>query len=73
VSPTAWVTAHACLLDGADEQVRTFRRHELPTEVWYNAHPGLTAVELERNGHIRAGLEQPTMTDAEAREWLRLF
>jgi hypothetical protein len=64
------------VLDGAkDEQKFKYfiRRHELPTEVWYNAHPGLTAVELERNGHIRAGLEQPTMTDAEAREWLRLF
>ena len=64
------------VLDGAkDEQKFKYfiRRHELPTEVWYNAHPGLTAVELERNGHIRAGLEQPTMTDAEAREWLRLL
>jgi hypothetical protein len=64
------------VLDGAkDEQKFKYfiRRHELPTEVWYNAHPGLTAVELERNSHIRAGLEQPTMTDAEAREWLRLL
>jgi hypothetical protein len=64
------------VLDGAkDEQKFKYfiRRHELPTEVWYNAHPGLTAVELERNGHIRAGLEQPAMTDAEAREWLRLL
>jgi hypothetical protein len=64
------------VLDGAkDEQKFKYfiRRHELPTEVWYNAHPGLTAVELERNGHIRAGLERPTMTDAEAREWLRLL
>jgi hypothetical protein len=64
------------ILDGAkDEQKFKYfiRRHELPTEVWYNAHPGLTAVELERNGLIRAGLERPTMTDAEAREWLRLL
>ena len=45
------------VLDGAkDEQKFKYfiRRHELPTEVWYNAHPGLTAVELERNSHIRA-------------------
>ena len=64
------------VLGGAkDEQKFKYfiRRHELPTEVWYNAHPGLTAVELERNSRIRAGLEQPTMTDAEAREWLRLL
>ena len=49
------------------------RRHELPTEVWYNAHPGLTAFELLRNSRIRAGLEEPSMTDGEAREWLRLL
>jgi hypothetical protein len=64
------------VLDGAkDEQKFKYfiRRHELATEVWYNAHPGLTAVELERNSRIRAGLERPTMTDAEAREWLRLL
>ncbi len=64
------------ILDGAkDEQKFKYfiRRHELPTEVWYNAHPGLTAFELERNSRIRAGLERPTMTDAEAREWLQLL
>jgi hypothetical protein len=64
------------VLDGAkDEQKFKYfiRRHELATEVWYNAHPGVTAVELERNSRIRAGLERPTMTDAEAREWLRLL
>jgi len=33
------------------------RRHQLPTDVWYNANPGLTAVDLERNGRIRDGLQ----------------
>jgi hypothetical protein len=64
------------LLDGAkhEQQFKYFiRRHELPTEVWYNATPGITAIEKERNGRIRQGLEQPAMTDAEAREWLRLL
>ena len=64
------------LLGGAkDEQKFKYfiRRHELPTEVWYNATPGLTAVEKERNNRIRSGLEQLAMTDAEAREWLRLL
>jgi hypothetical protein len=64
------------VLDGAkDEQKFKYfvRRHELPTEVWYNAHPGLTAFELLRNSRIRAGLERPSMTDGEAREWLRLL
>jgi hypothetical protein len=49
------------------------RRHQLPTDVWYKAYPGLTAVDLERNGRIRAGLEKPSPTDAEAREWLALL
>jgi hypothetical protein len=64
------------VLDGAkDEQKFKYfiRRHELATEVWYNAHPGLTAFELERNSRIRTGLERPPMTDAEAREWLLLL
>ena len=52
---------------------RTLRRHQLPTDVWYNAHPGLTVVDLARNTRIREGVEQPAMTDAEAREWLSLL
>jgi hypothetical protein len=63
-------------LDGAkaEQPFKYFvRRHALPTEVWYNAHPGLTAFELLRNGRIRAGLEQPSMTDGEVQEWLRLL
>jgi hypothetical protein len=58
-----------------DEQryKRTLRRHQVPTEVWYNAHPGLTVVDLERNARIREGVERAGMTDAEAREWLSLL
>jgi hypothetical protein len=64
------------ILDGAkDEQKfkRFIRRHELPTEVWYNAHPGITAFEMERNSRIREGLGKAFMTDSEIREWLRLI
>ena len=64
------------ILAGAkDEQKFKYfiRRHELATEVWYNALPGLTAFELQRNARIRAGVEQPSMTDGAAREWLRLL
>jgi hypothetical protein len=64
------------ILDGAkDEQKykRVLRRHQLPTDVWYKAYPGLTVVDLERNSRIREGLERPSMTDKEAREWLRLL
>jgi hypothetical protein len=52
---------------------RVLHRHQLPTDVWYKAYPGLTAVDLERNSRIREGIERPAMTDMEAREWLRLL
>jgi hypothetical protein len=64
------------ILDGAkDEQkFKNFiRRHELATEVWYNAHPGLTAFDLERNTKIREGIERAAMSDDEIRAWLRLL
>jgi hypothetical protein len=64
------------LLDGCQDE-RKFkeflRRHQLPTQVWYKAYPGLTAVDLERNGRIRQGLESATMTDRDAREWVALL
>jgi len=34
------------------------RRHQLPTEVWYNAYPGLSAFDLKRNILIRDGIER---------------
>jgi hypothetical protein len=49
------------------------RRHELPTEVWYNGHSGLTNFDLLRNARIRSGLEQQSMTNAEAGQWLALL
>jgi hypothetical protein len=52
---------------------RLLRRHRLPSEVWYNAYPGLSAVDLERNTRIRQGIEQTTMSEREAGEWLRLL
>lgn len=68
---TRWLVA-----DGAwDEQKFKYflRRHELPTEVWYNAHPSLTAVELERNSRIRQGLEGDTVSEEAARDWVQLL
>ena len=64
------------ILDGAkDEQKfkRYIRRHELPTEVWYSAHPGITAFDMERNSRIREGVEKSFMRDEEIREWLKLI
>lgn len=49
------------------------RRHQIPTQVWYRACPGLTALDMIRNHRIREGLEKATMSDAEALAWLRLL
>jgi len=68
---TRWLLAGGA----KDEQKFKYflRRHQLPTEVWYNAHPSMTAVELERNSRIREGLQAPTLSDQEAREWIQLL
>ena len=48
----------------------TLRRHQLPSAVWYRAHPGLTAVDMARNSRIRAGVEQYPEDDQAIRQWL---
>ena len=64
------------VLDGAKDEL-TFkdflRRHQLPTDVWYDAAPGITAFDMERNSRIRDGIEQESMTDDELSEWIKLF
>jgi hypothetical protein len=68
---TAWL-----ILKGAkDEQKFKYflRRHEMPTDVWYNAHAGLTAHDLLRNSAIRDGLERTWLNEKEAREWVALL
>jgi hypothetical protein len=68
---TNWLVRDGC----ADEQkYRNFlRRHTLPTQVWYKAYPGLTAIDLERNRLIREGLESSSMSEQECREWVALL
>ena len=69
-------TTNWLILDGAKDEQKfkyVLRRHQLPTEVWYNAYPGLTAYDRHRNLLIRQGLEKPSMSDSEARQWLRLI
>jgi hypothetical protein len=61
------------VLDGATREQKfkyTLRRHQIPTQVWYNAYPGLTIYDLARNTRVREGLERPTMSNAEIRAWL---
>jgi hypothetical protein len=69
-------TTNWLILDGSkDEQKFKYflRRHQLPTQVWYNAHAGLSALDLKKNALIREGIERQTMTDAELLQWLALF
>ncbi|MCC7157001.1 MAG: hypothetical protein IT161_20645 [Bryobacterales bacterium] len=63
-------------LDGAkDEQTFKYyiRRHELATEVWYDGHAGLTALDMQRNTVVRKGMETGPMTNQEADEWAALL
>jgi hypothetical protein len=60
--------------NGAKNELRfkdTNRRHQMPTQVWYKAYPGLTAFDLTRNTRVREGVERRHMTDEEVRAWLR--
>jgi hypothetical protein len=69
-------TSRWLIAEGAkDEQKFKYyiRRHQLPTEVWYNAHPGLSAYAMQRNEAIRKGIERGSMTEAEASAWLGLL
>ena len=71
-----WPRTRFLLLGGAKYEV-TFknylRRHQVPTQVWYKAYPGLTAADLARNTMIRQGLESRTMTETQARRWLAMI
>ena len=64
------------ILDGAGNErdyQHYLRRHQLPTQVWYNACPGLTTFDIDRNARIRQGLARETLTDDEIRQWLALI
>lgn len=62
------------LLKGGAEREQEFkytlRRHQLVSEVWYKAYPGITAFEILRNSRIREGVEKRQPNDAAIREWL---
>jgi len=64
------------ILDGAkrEQQFKNFlRRHQLPTQVWYKAYPGLTAFDLKRNTLIREGIEKQSLSGADLRQWVALL
>jgi len=68
---TSWL-----IKQGANRELQfkyTQRRHQLGSEVWYKAYPGLTAVDLHRNSRIREGVENRPANIKEMREWLSLI
>jgi len=68
---TNWLVLDGC---DAEQKYKDFlRRHTLPSQVWYKAYPGLTAIDLERNTRIRKGLEATSVSEQEAREWVALL
>jgi hypothetical protein len=68
---TNWLVRDGCIDERNYKEY--LRRHTLPSQVWYKAYPGLSAVDLERNTRIRRGLEMPSMTDEQARNWVALL
>ena len=48
------------------------RSAQIPTQVWFSAYDGVTALNIVTNARIRAGLSG-TPTAAQAREWLQLL
>jgi hypothetical protein len=68
---TAWLISKGA----KDEQPFKYylRRHELPTDVWYNAHAGLTAYDMQRNSVIRLAVEKPSLSETEARAYVTLL
>jgi len=49
------------------------RRHQVPTDVWYKAYPGLTLLDLNRNQRIREGLQRSWLSDTQTIAWLKLL
>jgi hypothetical protein len=49
------------------------RRHQVPTQVWYKAYPGLTLTDMDCNQRIRQGLQASHLGDAQVLAWLRLL
>jgi hypothetical protein len=65
---TDWLVAKGAWLE--QDFKRFQRHHQIPTDVWYKAYPGLTARDLARNSRIRNGFEKAIMSDDEIRRWL---
>ncbi len=71
-----WPQTRWLVLGGAriEQRFKPYqRRHQVPTQVWYKAYPGLSLADLHRNQSIRVGLELSRMSEAQALAWLKLL
>ena len=59
--------------ENEEKYKRTLRRNQLPSESWYKAYPGITAVEMARNSHVRQVLENDNPSDKQLRNWIGLL
>jgi hypothetical protein len=69
-------TTNWLVLDGSKREQKykyVLRRHQLPTEVWYKAYPGLTVLDLKRNTLIRQGIQRSGMSELELQRWVALL
>lgn len=46
------------------------RHHQLPTQVWYSAYPGLSIVQVNANTEVRRGLSHAGRGEVDATTWL---
>jgi hypothetical protein len=54
-----------------EQDFKRFQRyHQIPTDVWYSACPGLTLRDLASNSLVRNGFEREDLSDDEIRRWL---
>ena len=67
---TRWLVLGGCRDEIAFKDLQ--RRHMIPTQVWFSAHPWLTALNVENNARIREGLYGRMSAEA-AEAWLRRF
>lgn len=68
---TDWLVARGARREGCFKKYQ--RAHQVPSQVWYDAYPGLTLNDMGRNSRIRAGLEQGEADEGQALAWLRLL
>lgn len=63
------------VLDGARDELRfkAFARNmQVPSQVWYSAHPDLTVQNIDRDSAMREDM-WTDLSEADTKQWLKLF